>query len=59
MVECLLLAHRAGVVEKFAEKPGKGALQELSKGSRYSTADQPFEVRTYTLSVCQAFQEHG
>lgn len=34
----------AGVVEKFAEKPGKAALQELSKGSRHSTEAQPFEV---------------
>jgi glucose-1-phosphate adenylyltransferase len=33
-----------GVVEKFAEKPGKAALQELSKGSRHSTEAQPFEA---------------
>ena len=34
----------AGVVEQFAEKPGKGALRELLQGSKYSSETQPFEV---------------
>jgi glucose-1-phosphate adenylyltransferase len=33
-----------GVVEQFAEKPGKGALQELTQGSKYSSETQPFEA---------------
>lgn len=39
-----LLWNAAGVVEQFAEKPGKGALQELTQGSKYSSETQPFEV---------------
>ena len=43
----------AGVVEKFAEKPGPTALAELSKGSRYSTKEQPYEV------CCKLGDTHG
>jgi hypothetical protein len=42
--EKLFLRLLAGVVEQFAEKPGKGALQELLQGSKYSSETQPFEV---------------
>ena len=39
-----LLWPAAGVVEQFAEKPGKAALRELTQGSKYSSETQPFEV---------------
>lgn len=34
------------MVEHFTEKPGKDAMRELSKGSKYSSEAQPFEVCT-------------
>lgn len=37
-------ALAAGVVEQFTEKPGRDALRELTKGSKYSSEAQPFEV---------------
>ena len=47
-----LLLHAAGVVEQFAEKPGKGALRELTQGSKYSSETHPFEVTAAVVAGC-------